>query len=55
MPLSRQFEERIAGSDPFQLMDMKVTRMSGPLEYPRLALVFLRPAQHLNDVGTVGG
>jgi hypothetical protein len=53
MPLSRQFEERIAGGHSIELVRIPVTRMPGPIEYSRATFVFIRPAQHLNDVGTV--
>lgn len=53
MPLSRQFEERVAGGHTIQLMDSKVARVSRPLEYPFPALVLFGLAQDLDDVGSV--
>jgi len=53
VPLSRQFQERIAGSHPFQLMDEVVACVLRPIEEPRPALSFVGAAENLDDVGTV--
>jgi len=53
VPLSRQFQERIAGSHPFQLMDEVVARVLRSIEDSRPALIFAGAAENLNDVGTV--